>query len=411
MKKIILSIGGMSCSACSNGLEKYLKKQPGIIDASVNLVLAQALIYYEDTLTLEDLNRFVEKAGFESLGEFHELSSQKESIKPVIFYGIFLLFFMYVSMGKMLSLPIPSMSNQVYGLVLFLLTLPFLIYARDILKSGVKNLLHKTPNMDTLVTLGVMASVCYSVYLLVLTFYQKGMAHFYFESAAMVLYFVKLGRFIDYKSKNKTKEAIQKLVQITPTKALLKRGEEELEVTIDEVVKGDILIAKPGMKIAVDGMITKGSTHLEEAFITGESLPVKKSIGEQVIAGSMNMDGYIEYKAERIGKNSTISEIVRLVIEATNTKAPMAALADTISGYFVPSIFLIAVATFLGYLLLGQDMGSALERFVTVLVVACPCALGLATPLSMVVSIGNSASKGILIKKNEVLEKVAKVTT
>ncbi len=411
MKKIILSIGGMSCSACSVGLEKYLRKQPGILEASVNLVLAQAMITYEDSLTIEDLNRFVEEAGFESLGEFHDFSKQKESIWPVILYGVLVLILMYISMGKMLSLPMIPMTHKMHGTVLLLLTIPFLIYARDIIKSGIKNLLHKSPNMDTLVSLGVFASFGYSIYLFVLTILDKGSYHFYFESVAMILYFVKLGRFIDRKSKDKTKEAIQELVQITPTKALLKREGNEIEVTIDEVQKGDILIAKPGMKIAVDGTITKGSSHLEEAFITGESTPVKKKEGSEVIAGSMNIDGYLEYEAKRIGKDSTISEIVRLVVEATNTKAPIAQLADKISSYFVPTIFLLALGTFLFYLIIGQEVGSSLERFVTVLVVACPCALGLSTPLSMVVSIGNSAKKGILIKKNEVLERVAKVTT
>ena len=278
--------------------------------------------------------------------------------------------------------------------------------------SGIKNAWHKTPNMDTLVTLGVTSSFLFS---LVYSFaIWQGQFHYvhqlYYESVVMIVYFMKLGRLIDKKSKEKTKLAIQELVQVTPTKALVKEGEELREVTIDEVHPHDQLVAKPGMKIAVDGVITKGETHLEEAFITGESVPVKKTIGEEVIAGSMNVDGYIEYEAKRIGKDSTISEIVRLVVEATNTKAPIGRLADRVSSYFVPIVIGIAFLTGIGYLVLENSISTSMNAFVTVLVVACPCALGLSTPLAMVVSVGNCAKSGILIKSSEILERAHKVS-
>ena len=233
----------------------------------------------------------------------------------------------------------------------------------------------------------------------------------YFESSAIIIYFVKLGRYIDKISKDKTKEAIQKLVEITPNQAIIEVNGVQKQVTLDEIKKGDIVISKAGDKIAVDGEIIEGNAHLDESFITGESKPVAKSIGEKVIAGSLNYDGFIKYKAERIGKESTISEIVKLVIEASNTKAPIAKIADKISGYFVPTVIVIAIITFVSYLFLGYDIKTALSTFITVLVVACPCSLGLATPLAIVISEGLCAGNGILVKKSEILENASKINT
>ena len=233
----------------------------------------------------------------------------------------------------------------------------------------------------------------------------------YFESSAIIIYFVKLGRYIDKISKDKTKEAIQKLVEITPNQAIIEVNGVQKQVTLDEIKKGDIVISKAGDKIAVDGEIIEGNAHLDESFITGESKPVAKNIGEKVIAGSLNYDGFIKYKAERIGKESNISEIVKLVIEASNTKAPIAKIADKISGYFVPTVIVIAIITFVSYLFLGYDIKTALSTFITVLVVACPCSLGLATPLAIVISEGLCAGNGILVKKSEILENASKINT
>ncbi len=420
MQKVILKIGGMSCSACSVGLEKYLNKQENISKAVVNLVMQQASIEY-DHLTIEDLERFVEEAGFISLGVYDmkkEERSAKRDFVPLIIFGFLALLAMYISMGPMLHLPTlpyldPMKNSFFYVGVLLLLTLFFFIYARDIFKSGVKNLLHKTPNMDTLVSLGVLASFGYSLYHAISIFMGQmySIHELYFESCIMILFFIKLGRYIDSKSKEKTKEALKELVQITPSYALLKVGKEEKEVTLDEVQKGDILIGKTGMKIAVDGIITKGTAYLDEAFITGEALPNKKKKGDKVLAGSILVDGMVEYEAERIGKDSTISEIVRLVVEASNTKAPIQKLADKVSAYFVPMILLLAFLTLVISLLLGKEVSSAITSFVSVLVVACPCALGLATPLAMVVSEGRCAKEGILIKQSETLEKAHQIDT
>ncbi len=422
MKKIILSIEGMTCSACSNGLEKYLNKQDGIKQASVNLVMANASIEYDEKkLNIDNLNEFVKKAGFKSLGEFKEIKTEgknkKEKIKFIIF-TILAIIFMYIAMGHMVNLPtleiIDVNKNPIgYTICLFIFAILFIIYGFDVLKNGYKNLIHKTPNMDTLVGIGVLSSFIYSIYSMFLII--RGETHvvhnLYFESAAMVIYFVKLGRYLDGISKDKTKEAIQKLVKITPESAIIKVDGKEKTVTIDEVKKGDIVVSKPGERISVDGKIIEGKAHLDESFITGESKPASKSKGEKVIAGSINYDGYIEYEAEKIGKESTISEIVKLVVEASNTKAPIAKVADKVSSYFVPIVILLAILTFLAYLILGYDFSESLIVLVTILVVACPCSLGLATPLAIVVSEGLCANNGILVKKSEILENTQKINT
>lgn len=420
MKKINLKIGGMSCSACSNGLEKYLNKQTGVISASVNLVMANALIEYDESvLNRKKIEKFVKEAGFESLGlfdEFEKNSSPKMSKLWFVIMTALAVILMYISMGSMIGLPeIPFLAmhthDKAFASSLLILTVPFLVYGFDIIKSGFKNLFHRTPNMDTLVTLGVLTSLIYSIFSVVMIF--MGHHHYihrlYFESAAIVIYFIKLGRYIDSVSKDKTKEAIQSLVQITPKDAVIKTAEGEKKVTIDEIQKGDTVICKPGERIAVDGTITFGKTHLDESFITGESKPAAKEIGAKVIAGSINYDGYIEYSAERIGKESTISEIVHIVTEASSAKIPLARIADRISSYFVPTIIGIAILSFVGYLAAGQGFNAALNTFVTVLVVACPCSLGLATPLAIVVSEGRCAKNGILIKKGDVLETASKI--
>ena len=422
MKKIILSIEGMTCSACSNGLEKYLNKQDGVKEASVNLVLANASIEYDEKkLNVQDLEEFVKKAGFKSLGEFKEIKTESknklETTKFIIF-TILAILLMYISMGHMVNLPVikfldPHTNSTNYMIALLVLTIAFLWYGFDILKNGYKNLIHRTPNMDTLVGIGVISSLLYSLYNMYMVFIgnHHEVMNLYFESSAIVIYFIKLGRYIDGISKDKTKEAIQKLVKITPNSATIRVDGVEKQVTLDEINKGDTVISKPGEKIAVDGEIILGKAHLDESFITGESKPVAKEIGSKVIAGSINYDGYLEYKAERIGKESTISEIVRLVVEASNTKAPIAKIADKVSGIFVPVVIGIAIITFIMYLILGQGMQMALTTFVTVLVVACPCSLGLATPLAIVIAEGLCAGKGILVKKSEILENAQKVDT
>lgn len=422
MKKIILRIDGMTCSACSNGLEKYLNKQNGIYEATVNLVMENAIIQYDESiLDLAKLEEFVKQAGFKSLGEFKEINMEKNGNKQkitLIVYTILEVLLMYISMGEMVGLPsfpyVNAHKNSTnYLIALAIISFSFIIYGFDIIKQGFKNLIHKTPNMDTLVTIGVCSSIGYSVYASIMYFREnfEFIHSLYFESAATVIYFIKLGRMIEGINKDKTKEAIQKLVTITPKKATLIKDGTEKEVTLDMIKKGNILICKPGEKIAVDGTITSGNGHLDETFITGESKPSEKNIGDKVIAGSLNYDGIIEYKAEKIGKESTVSEIVRLVVEATNTKPKISRLADNFAGYFVKIIIIIAILSLCVYLLIGTGIEQSILTFVTILVVACPCGMGLAAPLAIVISEGLCASNGILVKNSTILESAKNANT
>ena len=422
MKKVLLKIDGMTCSACSSGLEKYLNKQDGIKEAVVNLVMNNASVEYDDTkLTLEQVEKFVEKAGFTSLGiDNFEKDEKKKSNEKYKLVGITIisLLVLYISMSHMVGLPVIPFLHMVnhpvnFAVALFILTTIVLVMGRDILKNGYENLIHKTPNMDTLVTIGVLASYIYSIYgtMQIINGQKEYVENLYYESAAIVIFFIKIGKFVENKNKDKTKEALKSLMSITPNNATIIKDEKEVKVTIDEIQKGDIVICKPGEKIAVDGEIVDGETHINESFITGESVPVKRVIGSKVIAGSINYEGTIKYKAEKIGRESTVSEIVRLVAGATATKAPIAKIADKISGYFVPVVLVIAVISFVLWLAISKDLAHAINIFVSILVVACPCSLGLATPLAVVIASGNASKKGILVKTGEALENTHKVKT
>ena len=422
MKKVLLKIDGMTCSACSSGLEKYLNKQDGIKTAVVNLVMNNANIEYDEKkLTLEQVEKFVEKAGFTSLGidNFEKEEKKKSNEKyKLIGISVISILILYISMAHMVKLPVipylDMMHNPVnYAIALLILTTIVILFGKDIIKNGYKNLIHKTPNMDTLVMIGVLASYVYSIYgtIRILQGHTMYVEKLYYESAAIVIFFIKIGKFVESKNKDKTKEALQELMTITPNNATIIREEKEVVVTLDEIQKGDIVICKPGEKIAVDGEIIDGVTHINEAFITGESKPAKKEIGSKVIAGSINYEGTIKYKAEKIGKESTVSEIVRLVANATATKAPIAKIADKISGYFVPVVLVISIISFVLWLIISKDIALAINIFVSILVVACPCSLGLATPLAIVIASGNASRKGILVKTSEALENFHKAKT
>lgn len=422
MKKVLLKIDGMTCSACSSGLEKYLNKQDGIKQANVNLVMNNANIEYdEQKLTLEQVEKFIEKAGFTCLGidTFEKESKKKGTEKyKLTAITIILLVILYISMAHMVGLPAIPFLNMMhhpvnYAIALLVLTVIVIILGRDILKNGYKNLIHKTPNMDTLVMIGVLASFIYSIYgtIQILKGNTQYVENLYYESAAIVIFFIEIGRYIENKNKDKTKEALKQLMTITPNNATILKDGQEVKVTLDEIKKGDIVICKPGEKIAVDGEVVQGSTHINESFITGESVPVKREVGSKVIAGSINYEGTIQYRAEKIGKESTVSEIVKLVAQATSIKAPIAKIADKISGYFVPTVLVIAIIIFGIWLIISKDFSVAINIFVSILVVACPCSLGLATPLAIVIASGNASRKGILVKSSETLENAHKVKT
>ena len=380
--------------------------------------MATASIEYQDNLSVKDLEKFVEDAGFKSLGEKGNEKESKKDFKLIMIFTVLGIILMYISMGHMLNIPVPEGLNidiapKSYTIVLLGLTTLFLIFGRDIIQNGIKNIWHKMPNMDSLVGVGVIVNFVYSLWNTIQVFMGNTslVHHLYFESSAIIILFVKIGRYIDKKNKDKAVDTIKNLVTITPKNGTILKDGKELQVTINEIQKGDTIISKPGEKIAVDGTVTSGKTHTDESFITGESKPVSKKVGDTVIAGSINYDGYIEYRAEKIGRDSSISNIVKMVVEATNTKAPIARIADKISGYFVPAIFIIALISFILNFVITKDINQSILALVSVLVVACPCALGLATPLAMVVAIGNCSRRGILVKSSETLEAINKVDT
>ena len=412
MKNIILNVGGMTCSGCSAGLEKYLNKQDGIFSASVNLVLATVKIEYDgNLLDVNKLNKFIEEAGFTSYGEEYNKNKRKPERLVLLIYTVLTILLMYISMGNMFKITMPNIINMhfnpiIYSISLAAITFLYFIYGFDIIKTGIKNLVHKMPNMDSLIMIGVIVNYLYSLFNMILVFKgdMNGLHHLYFEASAMTILFVKIGRFIDKNNRIKATDAVRGLVSVTPKKAVKLVDGEEKTVTINEISKGDIIVCRPGEKIAVDGIVRKGRTNINEALITGESKPVHKEIGDEVIAGSINCNGYIEYEAVRIGRETNISNIVKMVVEATNSKTEIQKFVDKVSGIFVPAIFILAVlASILNFVII-KDISIAVNVFVTVLVVACPCALGIATPLAMVVSIGKLSRNGIFIKSSESLE-------
>ncbi len=412
MKNIILNVGGMTCSGCSARLEKYLNKQDGIVSASVNLVLATVKIEYdENLLDVNKLNKFIGEAGFTSYGEEYNKNKRKPERLVLLIYTVLTILLMYISMGNMFKITMPNIINMhsnpiIYSISLAAITFLYFIYGFDIIKTGIKNLVHKMPNMDSLIMIGVIVNYLYSLFNMILVFKgdMNGLHHLYFEASAMTILFVKIGRFIDKNNRIKATDAVRGLVSVTPKKAVKLVDGEEKTVTINEISKGDIIVCRPGEKIAVDGIVRKGRTNINEALITGESKPVHKEIGNEVIAGSINCNGYIEYEAVRIGRETNISNIVKMVVEATNSKTEIQKFVDKVSGIFVPVIFILAVlASILNFIVI-RDISIAVNVFVTVLVVACPCALGIATPLAMVVSIGKLSKNGIFIKSSESLE-------
>ena len=412
MKNIILNVGGMTCSGCSAGLEKYLNKHDGIFSASVNLVLATVKIEYdENLLDVNKLNKFIEESGFTSYGEEYNKNKRKPERFVLLIYTVLTILLMYISMGNMFKIKMPNIIDMhsnpiIYAVSLAVITFLYFIYGFDIIKSGIKNLVNKMPNMDSLIMIGVIVNYLYSLFNMILVFRgdMNGLHHLYFEASAMTILFVKIGRFIDKNNRIKATDAVKGLVSVTPKNAVKLVDGEEKTVTINEISKGDIIVCRPGEKIAVDGIVRKGRTNINEALITGESKPVHKEIGDEVIAGSINCNGYIEYEAVRIGRETNISNIVKMVVEATNSKTEIQKFVDKVSGIFVPAIFIIAVlASILNFVII-RDISIAVNVFVTVLVVACPCALGIATPLAMVVSIGKLSKNGIFIKSSESLE-------
>lgn len=429
------TITGMSCAACSARVEKAVSKVSGVTSCSVSLLTNSMGV--EGTAPAQEIVKAVEDAGYgaskkgtaaerkAAAGE-EEMLKDKETpvLKRRLFCSLgFWIVLMYVSMGHMMwNWPLPAFlaeNHIAMGLVQLLLTVVIMVINQKFFISGFKSLLHKAPNMDTLVALGSAAAFVYSTYaLFAMTDAQvKGdmagvmsyMHEFYFESAATILTLITVGKMLEAKSKGRTTDALKSLMKLAPKTAIILRDGMETEVSIDEVKKGDIFVVRPGENIPVDGVVLEGNSAVNEAALTGESIPVDKTAGDHVSAATVNQSGFIRCEATRVGEDTTLSQIIQMVSDASATKAPIAKVADKVSGVFVPAVIAVAVGTILVWLLVGQSIGFALARGISVLVISCPCALGLATPVAIMVGNGMGAKNGILFKTAVSLEETGKM--
>ncbi len=444
------SITGMSCAACQSRVEKAVNGLDGVSVASVNLLTNSMVADYdENILSCDDIIKAVEKAGYgakvasdneagkgfaNKAGDKTETNGEAEANEEIyadfkrrlIVSFAFLIPLMYVSMGHMVGLQLPGFlsghSNAVsFAFTQFLLCIPVLYVNRIYFKRGFKALFHLNPNMDSLIAVGSSAALIYGIFAIYRMSYALGAGDMevvmryhhdlYFESSVMILSLITVGKFLEAKSKGKTSEALRKLMDMAPKKAIIEVNGEQKEVSVDEVKVSDIVIVKPGSNIPVDGIIIEGSTSVDEAAITGESIPVEKAAGDEVIAATINKTGFVKVKASRVGADTTFSKIIELVDEASASKAPIAKIADKISGIFVPVVMAIAVITFVVWLISGATFEFALSCAICVLVISCPCALGLATPVAIMVGTGKGAENGILIKSGEALEVAHSIDT
>lgn len=429
MKKF--NVTGMSCAACSSRVEKAVSKVEGVQSCSVSLLTNSMGV--EGSASEESIIAAVEKAGYGAsvAGAEKKQSAETDKLKdkdtPVLMHRLiasvgFLVVLMYISMGHMMwGWPLPNFftdNHIAMGLAQLLLCVIIMVINQKFFINGFKGLIHRSPNMDTLVALGSGASFVYSVYaLFAMTDAQvKGnaelvmsyMHEFYFESAAMILTLITVGKMLEAHSKGKTTNALKALLNLAPKKATLLIDGKETEVTVDKVKKGDVFVVRPGESIPVDAEITDGSTAVDESALTGESIPVDKTVGDSVSAGTINKSGFIKCSATAVGEDTALSQIIKMVSDAAATKAPVAKIADKVSGVFVPAVIVIALITIAVWLLCGQTVGYALARGISVLVISCPCALGLATPVAIMVGNGMGARKGILFKTAASLEEAGK---
>ena len=418
-QKIILNISGMHCASCSVAIENALKKAKGILSANVNFASEKLYLEFDSVeISIARIQKIIEKLGYKAIGETAEEEmhdhQKKEKIQEIknlktrfilaLIFGIPLL---YVSMGMMVGLPIPKIIGMNEHLIQFLLATPVIIVAFKLYTSGLKAILRRTPNMDSLIFIGTSAAYIYSVAVSLLVWFGVGeyeMAALYYEIAAFILIFILLGKYLEAITKGKTSEAIKKLIGLQPKQALLIKDGQEIKIPISEVKVGDIILVKPGEKIPVDGMVIDGYSAVDEKAITGEGLPVEKRQGNEIIGATINKTGVLKFKASRVGKDTMLAQIIKIVEEAMGSKAPIQLLADKVALYFVPTVFVLALLTFLVWLLLGFGFVFALIAFIAVLIIACPCALGLATPTAVMMGTGLAAKQGILIKSGKALE-------
>ena len=426
------SVTGMTCAACQARVEKVVSNVPGVTDVSVSLLTNSMGV--EGTATSADIVAAVKKAGYHASVKGAQMESSQGAealadtetpklLKRLIISLIFLMPLMYLSMGHMMwNWPLPGFLNNNHvgmGLAQLLFTVIIMVINQRFFISGFTSLIHRAPNMDTLVAMGATAAFGYSTYaLFAMTVAQTAgndklvmsyMHEFYFESAAMILTLITLGKTLEAYSKGKTTDALKSLMNLAPKMATVVRNEQEMLISADQVKKGDIFLVKPGESIPVDGIVLEGNSAIDEAALTGESIPVDKAVGDTVSAATINQSGFIKCEATRVGEDTTLSQIIKMVSDAAATKAPIAKIADKVSGIFVPAVITIAIITIIGWLLAGESVGFALARGISVLVISCPCALGLATPVAIMVGNGVGAKHGILFKTAVSLEEAGKV--
>ena len=426
-------VRGMTCSACVANVTKAVEKLDGVSNANVNLMTNSMKVNFdENKINDEEIIRAVEKIGYgaspageKTKSEDRPVDDREKALKNrLISSSIFMLILMYIAMGHMVHLPTPSVFHGREGAVIFafsqfLLALPVVYINRDFYISGFKGLKNRAPNMDSLVAIGSLAALVYGIFAIYMMAYGFGQGdmelvdayrhNLYFESSAMILTLITVGKYLEEKSKNKTRSSLAKLMDLAPKMATVIEDGKEVVKNIEDVRVGDILLVRPGESVAVDGKVIEGASSLDESAVTGESIPVQKSVGDRVISASINTTGSFKFQAEKVGEDTTISQIIKLVDEANQSKAPIAKLADEIAGVFVPAVLLIAAATFGIWMALGYGFENALNFAISVLVISCPCALGLATPVSIMVATGKSADFGLLFKNAEVLENLHKI--
>ena len=425
MKNSTFNVTGMSCASCARTVENALNKNEDI-KASVNIATEKVNIEYdENKYNFEKIKKIVENSGYglvETLSEEEKMQMYEDKIKSLrnklILAAVFAIPLMYISMGHMMGIHLPDIVNPkknaaIYSIVQLLLTIPVVYAGKDFFIHGFKNLVRKSPTMDSLIAMGASAAIIYSLYATYMTITVDPEYHMnlYFESAGTIITLILLGKLLEARTKGQTSSAIKKLIGLQPKKAKIIENGVEKEVLIENIKVGDIIVVKPGEKIAVDGKIVNGNTSVDESMITGESIPVSKNIGDKVIGGSINKNGSIRFEATEIGKNTVLSQIIKLVEEAQGSKAPISRMADIVAAYFVPIVIGIAIITGIAWFLSGSGLVTALSFFIAVLVIACPCALGLATPTSIMVGTGKGAENGILIKSGEALETAYKIKT
>lgn len=426
---------GMTCASCQAAVDRAVKKL-GVNEVNVNLINESMSVEYDPNIISDsDIIEAVSRAGYEARLKNKEKSfkNEKENLKEleedntkfrlkVSFF--FMIILMYVAMGPMISLPIPSFLLGSQGainnaFVQFLLTIPVIFVNRKFFISGFKSLKNRNPNMDALIAMGSSSALVYGIFVIMRMAHAAGLGDFetidsyrhnlYFESSAMILTLITLGKYFEARSKGETKASLKNLMDLAPEKARIIRNNVEVEIDSADIEKGDIIVIRPGERIPVDGEIIEGSSLVDEAAITGESIPINKTIGDEVISATINKQGSFKFKATRVGEDTTLSQIISLVNDANETKAPIAKLADKISAIFVPAVIVISLITFIGWYIISKDFEFALNLMISVLVISCPCALGLATPMAIMVATGKSAELGLLFKNAESLENLHKV--